>query len=206
MITLHTYGDSHASKHGGWENIEIPGLKIKTNWLGPKLMFSFSRDKNIVVKDVQKTDIICFCFGEIDCRCHINKFEPKWEENIDKLVDSYLKTIKLNVLSHNPKLIYVYNVVPPIEREASHNLRLKGKSSLPALGTDEERKMYTLYMNKKLKELTNKNGFIFLDVYDKYVDDNGFLIEELSDNNCHIKNPIHIVKFLENKLIINGKN
>ena len=65
MRTLRTYGDSHASEHGGWESININGLNIITNWLGPKLMFSFGRDKNIVVKYSSPNDILIFCFGEI---------------------------------------------------------------------------------------------------------------------------------------------
>lgn len=201
MMRFHTYGDSHASsEHGGWGTISIKGLSFNTNWLGPKLMYSFSKDKKKVVRDVDQNDIICFCFGEIDCRCHINKFEPNWEETIDVLVKNYFETIKLNVGLHNPSLVYVYNVVPPIEREKPKNLGLEGKSILPSLGTDEDRKKYTIYMNSKLKEFCKINGYIFLDVYNKYIDKNGFLIDELSDNNCHIKNPIYIIEFLEKKL------
>lgn len=204
MITLHTYGDSHASKHGGWDKIKIPNLNIKINWLGPKLMYSFSRDKKRIVNGVKKNDIICFCFGEIDCRCHINKFKSNWMETIDDLVKSYFETIKINVGAHEPNKVYVYNVVPPIEREHPKNLWMIGKSALPALGNDEDRKKYTNYMNNKLKEFSKINNFIFLDVYDKYVDENGFLITELSDNNCHIKNPIHIENFLIKILNENG--
>jgi hypothetical protein len=169
-------------------------------------MFSFGRDKQRVVTNVSPTDIICFCFGEIDCRCHINKYEPSWKESVDYVVESYFDAIKLNVNNHDPSLVYVYNVVPPIEREAPKNLWMKGKSALPALGTDEDRKKYTRYMNDKLKEMCSKKGYIYLDVYNKYIDDNGFLIGELSDNNCHIKNPIYISEFLENKLNENEKN
>jgi len=200
MKTLHTYGDSHGSAHGGWNNISIDGLKIKVNWLGPKLMFSFGRDKQKVVNHVPPSHIICFCFGEIDCRCHINKYEPNWKDSVDSIVKSYFETIKINVGGHDPSLVYIYNVVPPIEREAPENLWMKGKSALPSLGTDEDRKIYTVYMNSKLKELCEENKFVFVDVYDKYIDEKGFLIRELSDNNCHIKDPIHIVEFLENKL------
>ena len=88
----------------------------------------------------------------------------------------------------------------PIEREKPENQWMKGKSALPALGTDEDRKNYTLYMNSKIKELCDIRGYVFLDVYDKYIDDKGFLVSELSDNNCHIKNPVFITEFLNNKL------
>ena len=51
---LHTYGDSHASHHGGWERITIPGLMIKINHLTGKLMHSFGRDSMDVVKILMK--------------------------------------------------------------------------------------------------------------------------------------------------------
>ena len=204
MITLHTYGDSHASEHGGWTKINVPNVKIKTNWLGPKLMYSFSRDKKKVVYNIKPNDIICFCFGEIDCRCHVNKFEPNWKETIDELVKSYFETIKINVGKHAPSKVYVYNVVPPIEREHPDNLWMIGKSALPALGTDVDRQLYTKYMNNKLKEYCDLNNFYFFNVYDKYVDDKGFLITELSDNNCHIKNPVYMQELLIEKIQNNG--
>jgi hypothetical protein len=198
--TFHTYGDSHGSTHGGWGKIFIEGLHININWLGAKLMYRFAEDKKKIIKNINPDDIICFSFGEIDCRCHIHKFEPDWVGTINSLVEGYFHTININVESHNPSLIYIYNIVPPIEREKPENLRLKGKSALPALGTDEDRKKYTLYMNSKLKELSHKYGYIFLDVYNKYSDDNGFLLPTLSDNNCHIKDPTYITEFLKKKL------
>ena len=56
-------------------------------------------------------------------------------------------------------------------------------TEFPYLGTDEERKMYVLYFNEKLKEKCAEYGYVFFDVYDKYVDVEGFLDEELSDGN-----------------------
>jgi len=200
MITLHTYGDSHASRHGGWDNINIKDLSIRKNHLGPKLMFTFS-NKDININNVVKnTDYLIFCFGEIDCRCHIGKYKPNTTSNINNLVTSYINTIKDITSNLDPSKVLVYNVVPPLERELAENLFRKGKSSLPTIGTDEEIKNYTLYMNKKLKEQSKDNGFIFFDVYDKYTNNKGFLIKELSDGNCHIKNPIHVQELLINIL------
>ena len=96
MITLHTYGDSHATHFGGWDGVTIDTIRISTNHLIGKLAYSFGRDKIQVVKGVNENDIILFCFGEIDCRCHINKYEPDWKLSIDNLIDTYFDTIKLN--------------------------------------------------------------------------------------------------------------
>ncbi|MFN9903947.1 MAG: hypothetical protein ACK55Z_35255, partial [bacterium] len=38
----------------------------------------------------------------------------------------------------------------------------------PFIGSDIERKEYTILMNEKLKFLCKKNNFGFIDIYDKY--------------------------------------
>ena len=91
-------------------------------------------------------------------------------------------------------------MVPPLERENPLNLWVEETTTVPALGTDKERKSYTEYMNSKLKELCKRYGYMFIDVYDKYCNEKGYLKLELSDTNCHIRNPIYIEEFLEEKL------
>ena len=199
MITIHTYGDSHASHHGGWADIKNENIKININHIEGKLAFSFGRDKTHVVNNVNSGDVVIFCFGEIDCRCHINKYEPDWKESIDALVQSYVENVHRNVMHIDGLTTCVYNVVPPLERENPLNLWTEvwaNQSGVPATGTDEDRKKYTEYMNSKLKEYCEKYSFIFFDVYEKYSDENGFLKRELSDTNCHIKDPIYIEEFI----------
>jgi hypothetical protein len=199
MITIHTYGDSHASNYGGWGDIKNENIKINVNHIEGKLAFSFGRDKMQVVNNVNSGDVVIFCFGEIDCRCHINKYEPNWKESIDTLVQSYVENIHRNVMGIDGLRTCVYNVVPPLERENPLNLWTEVwavENGVPATGTDEDRKKYTEYMNSKLKEYCEKYSYLFFDVYEKYSDENGFLKRELSDTNCHIKNPIYIEEFI----------
>jgi hypothetical protein len=204
MVNIHTFGDSHATHYGGWGDINIDGLNIYTNHIIGKLAFSFGRDEMIVVNSsVKENDVVVFCFGEIDCRCHINKYEPNWKESIDEVVNSYITNVKRNVNNRNIKTC-VYNVVPPLERENTLNKWTEewaNKHGVPATGTDEDRKRYSEYMNLKLKEACDVNGFVFLDVYDKYCDENRYLKRELSDTNCHVKNPIYISEFIKNNLL-----
>lgn len=68
----------------------------------------------------------------------------------------------------------------------------------PYNGTDEERKEYVKYFNNRLKYLCEKNNYIFIDIFDKYKDENGFLIKELSDTGIHIKDGKYIKEFIEN--------
>jgi hypothetical protein len=208
--TIHTYGDSHATFYGAWadgvvDGISITGVKVKgfsvlTNHLGAKLVYSFGRDKEIVVNNVNPNDVVVFCLGEIDCRCHINKYSTNWRLTIDNLVHSYLENVKRNLIGKENITTCIFNVVPALERENPLNLWVEETATVPALGTDKERKGYTEYMNNKLKELCKQYGYVFIDVYDKYCNEKGYLKLELSDTNCHIRNPIYIEEFLEDKL------
>ena len=195
-MSIHTIGDSHSGF--GWSG-------IIQHHLGPLLCFSFGKDKlnrcdirNFNIKD---GDTIIFCLGEIDCRCHINKHVTDtltYENIIDNIVENYFDAIELNIVTSQIKLknVCVYNVVPPIEKYNTLE-----NSQFPYLGTDEERKQYTLYFNKKIKEKCFEKKYIFFDIYNNYIDKNGFLRKDLSDGNVHIANGVYISNFINEYLL-----
>jgi len=195
-MTIHTIGDSHSGN--GWSG-------IIQHHLGAVLCYSFGKEKlnrcDIRKFNIKNGDTIVFCLGEIDCRCHIHKHITDvitYQEIINNIVGNYFEAIELNVSTSQIKLknICVYNVVPPIQK---YNTR--ENDAYPFLGTDEERKQYALYFNKKIKEKCIEKGYIFFDVYNNYVDKNGFLSKKLSDGNVHIGNGVYISNFIkENKL------
>lgn len=190
-MVIHTFGDSHASN--GWQN--IPNIVI--HHLGPKLCFSVGRDGINITEgyNVNNGDTLIFCFGEIDCRCHIRKHITEtvdYKQIIDKIVNNYFKQIERAVNTFNKINIVIYNVVPPIQK---HNT--SENPEFPFLGTDDDRKMYVLYFNEKLKEKCIEYNFLFFDVYNNYIDNNGFLNKSLSDGNVHIRNEIYLKQFIE---------
>ena len=195
-MSIHTIGDSHSGN--GWTG-------IMKHHLGPLLCYSFGKEKlnrcDIRKFNIKNGDTIIFCLGEIDCRCHIHKHitdKISYQNIINNIVDHYFEAIELNVSISKIKLknICVFNVVPPIQK---HNT--SENPAYPYLGSDEERKEYTLYFNLKLKEKCVEKKYIFFDVYQHYMDENGFLRKDLSDGNVHIGNGIHIRNFIkENKL------
>jgi len=198
MITFYTFGDSHSS-YGCWNRINIPNLKFITNCLGPKTM-SYFCIKEIVplLENSNVDDIVCLFYGEVDCRNHIHKFETNYKTAIDNMVKRYFESIvELRNIYNNLK-ICIFNVVPPLERE-KEEYRNKGEGF--ERGTDEDRKKYTLYTNEKLKEYCEEFNFIFFDVYDLYIDNNGFLNPNLSDGNCHIGDPKYMIDFIKNKIM-----
>jgi hypothetical protein len=195
-MSIHTIGDSHSG--GGWTD-------IIQHHLGAILCYSFGKEKlnrcDIRNFNIIDGDTIVFCFGEIDCRCHIHKHvtdTTPYRDIINNIVDNYFDAIELNISTSqiNLKNVCVYNVVPPIQRYNTWE-----NPEYPYLGTDEERKNYVLYFNEKLKEKCNEKAYIFFDVYDKYTDENGFLQKELSDGNVHIGNGCYINEFINENII-----
>jgi hypothetical protein len=195
-MAIHTIGDSHS--YSGWPQ----GTNI--NHLGPVLCYSFGRENlkkcdisNINLKD---DDYVIFCFGEIDCRCHVHKYVDEhnsYESVIDSIVENYIDAININLSTIQAKIkVCVYNVVPPIQKYNTEE-----NPEYPFLGTDEERKSYVLYFNKRLKSKCEEIGFIFFDIYDFYTDESGFLRKDMSDGSVHIVNGIHLTDFITKELV-----
>lgn len=187
-MTIHTFGDSHSNF--GWP----PG--IAKHWLGPILCYSFGKDPfgrcDLRKYPLKDNDTLIFCFGEIDCRCHIIKHcteEISYEEIIKDLVENYLKAIQTVVSSTNKKFrhICVFNVVPPIRKALRRQ-----NPQFPFLGSDEERLAYVRYFNSCVKGKCEEMGFLFLDVYEKYSDEEGFLNTKYSDGDVHIRDGVYL--------------
>jgi len=192
-MSIYTIGDSHC--YNGWD-----AKIIKFNHLGPILCYTFGKEVltrcNILDMMMKDGDTIIFCFGEIDCRCHIFKHITNtitYQDIIDDIIDKYFKAIEINIIVSQIKFknICVYNIVPPIQTFNTENNPL-----YPFLGTDEERKQNALYFNKILKEKCIENNYVFFDIYDKYTDENGYLKKEYSDNNVHINYGLFINNFI----------
>jgi hypothetical protein len=200
-MTLHTFGDSHATTP--WNKINIDEISILCNtildqktggknwkkWTMTCSFFGFQKLDAINIKNfnVKEEDIVCFCLGELDCRCHIHKHKEMYNELIDKIVENYFLAIKVNVEQFNNLKVIVVSVTPP-----TAITRYRKSYKYPILGSDVERVTYTQYMNSKIKEYCEKYNYMFLDVYNKYCDEEGLVNIMYSDKASHIKNPMYI--------------
>jgi hypothetical protein len=197
---VHTFGDSHCN--GAFESFK----SIKRHHLGAILCHSFGREKlnrlNIKDYDVKENDTCIFSFGEIDCRCHIKKHitqNKSYKNIIDEIVQNYFNAIEINIKQYNNLNIYVYNVVPVPQLFNTWN-----DEGYPFIGTDEERKSFVLYFNKKIEENCKIYNFKFFNIYDKYIDKDGYLNKKYSDDHVHVANNKNkfIRKFLfKNKIL-----
>ena len=154
------YGDSHADNN-------FRNLKLDYNNLHcPSItMFRIGRD-NIIINfnkdNIQKGDIIILSYGEIDCRCHIQRQKNlgiNEDTIINELVDNYFKTIKNNTINIDVKIIIV-GIIPPTKQYDYEILHGPILHEFPFVGTDEDRVRFTNKVNKLLEEKSINNNYI----------------------------------------------
>lgn len=206
MKIFNVYGDSHS--YFGWKDIQIEGVKIVIYHIGPILMHSVGNRSDLIESfsnglpkiGLKSEDHICFTFGEIDCRNHIYKHSDEkginHESVINEVVDKYFSTINLCKSKHPEVNFYVYNVVPTPKQSDI----LETGHQFPHLGTDEQRKNYVSYMNKKLREYCLLNHYTFINIWEFYALDDGFMNPKYFDGQAHINDKCFLEGFL--KLIL----
>jgi hypothetical protein len=199
-MKFHTYGDSHASARYSVWTFTVAGASININHIGPKLMHTFSKDPIRLCNNfagVDNGDWICFCFGEIDTRCHVNRFINEsctFENVIDTLVTNYMSALQQVASKFEHINICVFMIPPPSPEK---RIFYEGcPIALTIKGTDAERLQYTSYFNLSLNTACSKNGFNFIYAYDYYADEHGFLLNEKSDGICHLKDPKPIMQIV----------
>jgi hypothetical protein len=176
--------------------------------------------------DIHENDIVIYQFGEVDCRCHIGKqllLGNHIDTIINELIHNYFESIKINIQNmkniqdtkniqdsyipfistrisnknRSNKLNIIVCCVPPTMNQSYHeNIHGKITHEFPFVNSDEERINYTKKMNQKIKEYCQLNNFHFLDYYDNYLNTEGTLNVELSDDICHIKKNEYILEEL----------
>lgn len=206
---IHFIGDSHGC-YGGTpysvekNNKDFNDCSIKCHPVGPVLMYNFGIKKGLYfdLKDlnsftytghpVNDNDMVIFSLGEIDVRCHIKKNEVNgnYKEMIDNIVKNYFDAIKENISQYNNLYVGVYNVVPP------QDLVTFG-GGFPIIGTKEERIKYTLHMNKKIKEYCLVNNFLYIDIFEKY-SNNNLLNIEYSIDKFNITDTVFLDEYFSN--------
>ena len=171
---MFVYGDSHAAN-------TFRGVGNDRS-MSSKTMHGVGKRRcveNFYPAEHTKDSLLVFCFGEVDCRFHIqNQINLGRQEDaiIDELVSAYLSVINRSV-GH----VVVVAVIPPT-RQCDYEAK-NGPIThhLPFLGTDEARVRYTRKMNARLSA-----NALFFDPYPPYTRPDGCLKFDLSDGNVHI--------------------
>ena len=162
---IHIYGDSHA--YFSFVNLK---LDYKDHHCNSVTMFRIGRD-NVIINfnknDIIRNDIIVLSYGEIDCRCHIQRqinIGRNEDDIINELVINYFMTIQNNLAYENLKLI-ILGIIPPTKQYDYERLHGPITHEFPFVGTDEDRVRYTYKLNKKLEEMSNENKYIYFNPY-----------------------------------------
>jgi hypothetical protein len=195
---IYIYGDSHA--YFSFRNLKLDHTDLSNSAI---TMYRIGRD-NIIInfnKDIiQKNDIIILSYGEIDCRCHIQRqiISGRNEDDIiNELVTNYFNTIKNNTLNIGAKIIIV-GIISPTRKSDYQKINGPVLHEFGFLGSDEDRVRYTKKVNKLLEELSIKNNYIYFNPYSYYERPDGTLKYELSDKLVHLgDNSFFLEKFVE---------
>ena len=157
-------------------------------------MFRIAREQNIInfnSTEHDKNSILCFNYGEIDCRCHIQKqinLGRNEDEIINDLVCKYFISIHKNIKEY--KKIVIIAIIPSTHQNDYGPITHKH----PFIGTDENRIRYTKKMNETIKSFCLKYNYYYFDPFLYYTREDGSLKHELSDNMVHLGNNEHFLK------------
>jgi hypothetical protein len=193
LITLHTFGDSHAGfPKCNWCAVFVEGVNIITHWIGPVTCAYFGISQletlNISKFGVVDGDVVCFSFGEIDVRANLAKENNRYEF-MGGMINRYFEAIEANVSQFKNLTVLVF-CIPPVAK--LEDTKRYNDMTWPTLGTDDERKKYTEYLNEGFKQQCINYNYTYFDFYKECCADDGYLDTSLSDGTWHIKDPKHI--------------
>ena len=138
---------------------------------------------NIFHYGVTEEDIVVFIFGEIDVRVHIGKQKDHMARDLDEIIktlaNNYIHTIVDNKNLFNNVTFIIMSVIPPAPNHVSDS------KEYPVYGGVQDRVLIAKKINAQLEALAFKNGFLFLDIYPLYADEQGIIRYELSDGGVH---------------------
>ncbi len=190
---IYIYGDSHA--FFSFNNLNLNHVNLHCSSI---TMYRIGRDNMIIHFDknmIKPNDTIVLVYGEVDCRCHIQRqinLGKNEDDIIHELVYNYITTIKNNTIDMNINIIIV-GVIPPTKQNDYESRNGPIMHEFPFIGSDEDRVRFTSKVNQLLKELSIQNNYVYFNPYDFYTRSDGTLKYELSDKLVHIKENTYIL-------------
>ena len=184
---IYLYGDSHIPH--SFKKLPVPH---RNYYHGSITMFRIGRDNTIINFNSNEHDsnsIICIAYGEVDCRCHIQRQVDVGKEEdvvITDLVEKYFTTLQNNIRSH--KKVIIVGVIPPVRRIDYESINGPVLHEFPFVGTDDARVRYTRKLNAMICQLCRQYEYIYFNPYEQYEKEDGTLQFEHSDNTCHLGN------------------
>lgn len=178
---IYIYGDSHA--YYSFQGLPLEYTDLHCNSI---TMFRIGRD-GIIPRFVHPhlNDTLVFVYGEIDCRCHIQK-QSHENSAIDTLVENYMYTIH----RHATNRVILVAVLPPTRREEYERFH----HDFPFIGTDEDRVRITKKVNARLELVSKRYGYTYFNPYAFCTRPDGTLCHEMSDTRVHLMNTTPVIQ------------
>jgi hypothetical protein len=197
MIFL--YGDSHVSSFKG---LDLPHVNLQCSSI---TMFRIGRDNHIIHFDSSHHDsnsVLCFVYGEVDCRCHIQRqvnIGRSEHEVIRELVEKYFQTLSNSIKAHSK--VFVVGVIPPTAQGDYESINGPILHEFPFVGSDADRVRFTNKVNECIKKRCSENGYIYFNPYpDFYTRPDGTFKYEFSDNTVHLRENSQFLKSFKDVL------
>lgn len=186
---IYVIGDSHTSSFKETKYFIVKPLGPATAF---KLPFRNNQTQSheklfsIVNKINTRKDIILLVFGEIDCRIHIyNQFKKSNEKR--QLSDLINKTVT--------------NYGAVLHKLADMNVQFI-VYGVPPANYQENRYFYTFYadpktqrdikkeFNRKLMNFCYENNYKYIEVFERFSDSEGFILQEYKNDDIHLNKKI----------------
>jgi len=198
---IEVIGDSHA--------LLFQSEYFNINYIGPATAYNLgsaesSNNSNkkileILEKTIQKkSKYILFVVGEIDARIHIFNQHKKQDISVDEIIE---KTVKryinfiIQLKNKNPQLVLmICNIFPPGEQQNLYNY--------PYYASREIRMLITKKLNKQLKQYTQNNNILYLELFNELIDSDGNRIKKYIFDQIHYNCDILplIIKEIKDKI------
>jgi len=190
-MKIYTTGDSHSRMYAFQELEKNSPDKYCCFMRAGALAYSTPTYVPSIIetlKSVTPEDCVIFAHGEVDTRNHVHKYVTKSTQSyvvvVDNIIARYVQSIIDIKKTINFNKTSILNVLPV--KKASDKYDPTKDKVYPSCGTEEERKKYVEYFNVKLKEQCLQHGFIFFDIYQHVLTEDGYLIQSLSDGSVHL--------------------
>ena len=181
---IHVVGDSHVVPFRGSMPFLAHHLGAATAYnLNSKTSATRSNEQLFKVIDkLGKKDIVLLSFGEIDCRIHIYYQHKKSngiysvEELIDRTISNYGEVMAQ--LKESGLNFCVYCVSPAT--------KVGNEYEYPFYGSPEIRSQINRMFNEKLRAFCQKNGYVFINIFDRVSDKDGMMLKEYASDDIHL--------------------
>jgi hypothetical protein len=184
---VYVVGDSHSLSFRNTRSFLVKHIGPATAY---KLRFkensTISNEQlfSIIKKINKKRSLVLLVFGEVDCRIHIYNNSQKKNKSIGSLIDdtifSYgevLKLLTVNIVN------FVVCGVPPANTQG--NVYHYPYYAAPQVQRDIKKEF-----NGKIKNFCQDKGYKYLELFNKFSDENGFILDEYKRDDVHLSNKI----------------